>query len=99
MHRLLGLRCVYHFCEINNFLNLCSQNKTHMVKQANAPIIEEMVVDDDQDMPVTVVEFDYNLNFLWKGLRQCDAIPLNQVVPADEEYDASVALNARQSDL
>jgi hypothetical protein len=57
-----------------------------------------MVVDDDEDMPVTVVEFDYNLNFLWKGLRQCEAISSNVVVPADEEFDANAA-NTRQSDL
>jgi hypothetical protein len=68
------------------------------VKQANAPIIEEMVVDDDEDMPVTVIEFDSNLNFLWKGLRQCETLAPHLVIPADEEFDAN-AVNTRQSDL
>ncbi len=57
------------------------------MKPANAPIIEEMVVDDDEAMPVTVVEFDPSLGFLWKSLRQCQALPNHLVARADEEIE------------
>ena len=73
------------------------QSKTHLVKAANAPIIEEMVVDDDEDMPVTVIEFDSNLTFLWKGLRNCVPIAQHLVVPADEEYVPDMEM--QKSDL
>ena len=76
---------------------LVAQSKTHLVKPANAPIIEEMVVDDDEDMPVTVVEYDSSFAFLWRGLRQCEPVPAHQVVPADEEYEERVEI--KRSDL
>lgn len=54
------------------------------MKATNAPIIEEMIVDDDEDMPVSVLEYDYSLSFLWKQLRSSLPVPDNSM-PVDEE--------------
>lgn len=72
--------------------NSWTQQKTHLVKPANAPIIEAMVVDDDEDMPVTVIEFDPTCAFVWKGLRTCLPLPAHLVGPSvGEEEDDELA--------
>lgn len=69
------------------------------MKMHNKPIIESMVVDDDESIPVSVIEYDDTLAFLWRGMRTCKVLPSEESLEADSYVDGDEEVEPLRTDL